>query len=372
MKKQKNNQKVSLMQTAPRQFFSPATSALYTADCELFSAVREAVPIIDAALLKLVRLCGGFEIFTQNKIAEKKLRNFFAQVPVTGGYGVNTFLERYLDSLLCYGNAVGEIVINREKSQIMGLYNAPLNSIEINEDLTPEVLVRTQNGTLQKPPRPSLILFTPLNPKAGEVRGRSLLSGLPFFASVLTTIYKSVGQNFERAGNVRYAVTYKPPQELANSGYTADIAKTIASEWSDGMNATKCGIVKDFVAVGDVDVKIIGAGNVMPDVQIPVRALCEQIVAKLGIPPFMLGLTWSSTERMSSQQADILTSELVSYRRYLEPIIRKIADTFFALEGYTDDVTIKWSEINLQDEVELARAELYRAQAKSLLKGENE
>lgn len=361
-----------MAQCAPRRIFGDGLFPLYTAETNLFTAVREAVPIIDASILKLVRLTGGFEIYCEDKAAQRKLKGFFEQVPVGGGVGVNTFLERYLDSLLCYGNALGEIVLTRDKSKIAGLYNAPLECVELKEgkdSLNPEILLREENGELTKPTYPSLILFTPLNPRAGEFQGRSLLAGLPFFASILTTLYKSVGQNFERAGNVRYAVNYKPPQDIAGSGYTADIAKTIANEWSDGMNATKNGIVKDFVAVGDVDVKVIGAGNVMPDVQVPVRALCEQIVAKLGIPPFMLGLAWSTTERMSSQQADILTSEITAYRRYLEPIIRKIADTYLALEGEAFDVKIKWNEINLQDEVELARAELYRAQAKNL-KGE--
>ncbi len=369
MKKQKTQEKSSLAQCAPRRTFGDSLFPLHTAESSLYSAVREAVPLIDAAILKLVRLCGGFEVFCEDKAAERKIREFFNSVPVGGGVSVNTFLERYLDSLLCYGNALGEIVLNRDKSEIAGLYNAPLESVELKEgknSLNPEILIRTQNGELIKPPRPSLILFTPLNPKAGEFRGRSLLQGLPFFASILTTLYKSVGQNFERAGNVRYAVNYKPPQEIAGSGYTSDIAKTIATEWADGMNSAKNGVVKDFVAVGDVDVKVIGAGNVMPDIQVPVRSLCEQIVAKLGIPPFMLGLSWSTTERMSSQQADILTSELTAYRRYLEPIIKKIADTYLAVHGQAFETKVKWSEINLQDEVELARAELYRAQAKNL------
>ena len=32
----------------------------------------------------------------------------------------------------------------------------------------------------------------------------------------------------------------------------------------------------------------------------------EQLVTKTGLPPFLLGLNWSTTERMSTQQADIL------------------------------------------------------------------
>lgn len=375
MKNKKTKEKSSLAQCAPRRVFAPEVTPLHTVETSLYSAVREAVPIIDAALLKLVRLCGGFEVVCSDKKIERKLKNFFDTVSVGGGVGVNTFLERYLDSLLCYGNAVGEIVLNSDKTEIVGLYNAPLENVELKEgkdSLDPEILIRTQTGELVYPNYPHLIFFTPLNPKSGEVKGRSLLSGLEFFASILTTVYKSIGQNFERAGNVRYAVNYNPPAEFANSEYANDIAKNIAQEWADGMNATKNGVVKDFVAVGDVDVKVIGAGNVMPEVQIPVRALCEQIVAKLGIPPFMLGLSWSTTERMSSQQADILTSELTAYRRHLEPIIKKIADTFLALNFSDGEVKVKWSEINLQDEVELARAELYRAQAWQIKEGKNQ
>lgn len=96
---------------------------------------------------------------------------------------------------------------------------------------------------------------------------------------------------------------------------------------------------------------------------IEVRHLLEQIVSKLGIPPFLLGLSWSSTERMSSQQADILTSELEFYRTLLNPVISKICRYFLRLEGLCDDFEIVWSNISLQDETELAQARLHNAQA---------
>ena len=43
--------------------------------------------------------------------------------------------------------------------------------------------------------------------------------------------------------------------------------------------------VCDFVSVGDVSIKVIGAESDMPDCDIPVRHILEQIIAKLGIPP---------------------------------------------------------------------------------------
>lgn len=89
----------------------------------------------------------------------------------------------------------------------------------------------------------------------------------------------------------------------------------------------------------------------------------EQLVAKTGLPPFLLGLNWSTTERMSTQQADILTSELWALRRTVEPAIRKICRMFLATEGLDDRFEIEWSEISLQDITQEAQADLYKAQA---------
>jgi hypothetical protein len=128
------------------------------------------------------------------------------------------------------------------------------------------------------------------------------------------------------------------------------------------------GPVKDFIAVGDVDIKAIGADNQILDSDVPVRQMLEQIVAKLGIPPFLLGLSWSSTERMSYQQADILTSEIEFYRRAVEPVIRKICSLWLRMNGYADRFTIRWESITLQDITELAQSRLYDAQANKLIR----
>ena len=101
----------------------------------------------------------------------------------------------------------------------------------------------------------------------------------------------------------------------------------------------------------------------MPDCEVPLRAVMEQIVAKLGIPPFLLGLSWSTTEKMSEQQTDILTSELEHYRSMLEPVIRKIVRTHLLLSGCNEPFDIEWDDINLQDAVELSAARLNNAQA---------
>ena len=131
------------------------------------------------------------------------------------------------------------------------------------------------------------------------------------------------------------------------------------------------GTVRDFVAMGDVEIKVIGADNQVLDSEVPVRQILEQLIARTGIPPFMLGLSWSSTERMSSQQADLMTSEITAIRRSLEPVIERICETWLRLRGWGGSVRVEWAEIDMQDEVEQARAELYRRQAEQL-KGDGE
>ena len=138
----------------------------------------------------------------------------------------------------------------------------------------------------------------------------------------------------------------------------------LAGEWSRAMQDTRSGSVRDFVAVGDVDIQVIGADAPVLDSEVPVRQILEQVVAKTGIPPFMLGLSWSSTERMSSQQADMLTTEITAIRRTITPVVERICRLWLRMHGYTCGFEVLWEDINLQDEVEDARAALYLEQAR--------
>lgn len=334
----------------------------------LYTAMREAIPVIDAALDKIVRLTVGFHVECGNQSLAAQLDQFIQTVQVGAScYGLHQFIAIYLDSLITYGNAVGEMVLTPDGKEIAMLYNAKLSDIHIRPGNTPmesEICASVDGISFQPVRYPQLILFTPLNPPAGEICGVSLMRSLPFVTSILMKIWGSIGTNFDRIANLRYAVTYHPGNgDHANA---KDIACAIGKEWADAMGQQKNGVVKDFVAVGDVDIQVIGADNQMIETEIPVRQMLEQIVAKLGIPPFMLGLHWSSTERMSSQQADILTSELESYRRLLDGVLQRILTTWMRLHGSSESVRIVWEDINLQDEVEQANARYIAAQTELL------
>ena len=325
----------------------------------VYAQVRQAVPIIDAAVNKIIRLTDGFRFETGDEMLDIRMNDYFDSINVGGNQrGISAFISNYLSQLLTFCTAVGEVVLSN--NGIYALYNSDLADLELKRAAN-GIDVEFYNYN-EKIPNPSLVLYSVLNPKPGDLCGTSILEGLPFISDILMKIYHTVGENWEHAGNVRYAVICKPSAD-ADGTDAQSRANTIAQAWKDAMDSKS---VKDFVAVGDVSVQVIGADNVCLNSEIPVRQMLEQIVAKLGLPPFMLGLNWSSTERMSTQQADILTTELKAYRRVLTPVISKIGNMYLALAGENCRAEVVWEDITLQDECDGAKAKLYNAQAEKI------
>ena len=329
----------------------------------VFKSLRESVPIIDAAILKIIRLMNDFEFETGSAAVDSAMNSFFEGICVGGNQtGISAFVSTYLSDLLTYGSAVGEMIA--DDNGFYALYNGELNALEVKRARN-NLDIEFYNGG-KKLQRQELIVFSALNPEPGSIMGTSLLRGLPFISDVLLTIYNTIGENWEHAGNLRYAVTYKPADGDTDAGIARERANQICRAWQDAMSSKDT--VKDFVAVGDVSVKVIGADNNVLSSEIPVRQLMEQIIAKTGLPPYMLGLSWSTTERMSQQQADMLTTELEAYRKIITPVLMKIARKYLEVNSLYMPVQVKWADITLQDETEHAKARLYSAQAEKILK----
>lgn len=335
-------------------------------EAALYRAVREAVPVVDAAIGKLVRLCGGLRVECRDERAREGLERFIRTVNVGRGQrGLQAFLDQYLDSMFVCGRAVGEIVPTADGRDIAAVLCGDVGRIEIREGDSPldfALCARDSGGRVRELPRQELLLFTPYQPETGSPYGVSMLRSMPFLAEILVKIFQAVGKNWERTGNVRFAVTCGGGDAAAAQERCAQVAR----EWSAAMQAGRDGAVRDFVCAGDVGIRTIGADNQILDSEVPVRQILEQLVAKTGIPPFLLGLSWSSTERMSSQQADILTSEIAAIRRSLEPVAERVCEWWLRLKGYDDRVKVDWLDVNLQDEESEARAALYRAQARAM------
>ena len=330
----------------------------------VYRELREAIPVLDAAVGKMVRLCGGFQVKCRDARAEKRLGDFLREVPCgRGQMGMDSFLTGYLDSLLTYGRAVGEMVVSR--GHLRAVCWGDVTKLEVQEgDNALDMVLwgRDAGGRMAPLPYPHLLLFTVWNPEPAHPYGVSIFRGMPFLAEILLKIYNTMGINWERAGNVRYSVVCKGGEDM-DPAAVQERGRQMAAEWARAMEDSKNGTVRDFVAVGDVEIGVIGGEAPILNSEVPVRQILEQLVAKTGLPPFLLGLSWSTTERMSTQQADLLTSELWALRRAVEPAVRKVCKTYLALEGLDDRFEIRWDDISLQDIHQEAQADLYRAQA---------
>ncbi len=330
----------------------------------VYRELREAIPVLDAAVSKMVRLCGGFQVKCRSEQAQERLNAFLERMPCGRGQaGMESFLSGYLDSLLTYGRAVGELVV--VNGRLRAVCWGDVTALEVQEGDSPLETVLwgpDAQGRMGPLPYQNLLLFTTWHPEPGHPYGVSMFRGMPFLAEILLKIYNTLGTNWERAGNVRYSVICKGGEDL-DPAAAQERGRAVAEQWARAMEDGKNGTVRDFVAVGDVEIKVIGGEAPVLDSQVPVRQILEQLVAKTGLPPFLLGLSWSTTERMSTQQADILTSELWALRRAVEPAMGKICRTFLALEGLDDRLEICWDDISLQDIAQEAQAELWRAQA---------
>lgn len=338
------------------------------AETALYRSMREAVPILDAAVGKLVRLVGGVSVETEDAAAQTAMDDFLRTVNIGRGQrGIHGFLDMYLDSLFVCGRAVGEIVPSANGRDVAAVLCGNVADVELREGKSPlefEICTR-RAGSVEPLAHQQLLLFTPFQPETDSPYGVSLFRSMPFLTDILLKIYEATGRNWERMGNIRYAVTYKPERDSLSGNLARERGEQIAQEWARAMRESRDGRVRDFVAVGDVEIHAIGADNLSLDSEVPVRQILEQLVAKTGLPPFMLGLSWSSTERMSVQQADLMSSEIFAIRRSVEPVVERICELFLQLRGYGGRVKIRWDDIHLEDMVEEARAQLLLAQARA-------
>lgn len=346
-------------------FWSLNSYTPLNASNHIYRSLREAVPIVDSAINKIVRLMGGFRFSTGNDEVDYEMNRFFEGINVGGNQlGIQAFVDNYVDQLLTYGTAVGEMLC--DENGFYALYNGELDALEVKrkKDSINLEFFNNAGGTPKPIAHPERILFSVINPEAGKILGTSILRGLPFVSDIMLKIFNTIGTNWERVGNIRYAVTYKPQNDGTDSAFARERANQMASAWKEAMSSKDA--VKDFVAVGDVKVSVIGADNQVLDSEIPVRQMMEQIIAKTGLMPYMFGLSWSSTERMSKQQADVLTTELEAYRRAITPILKKIGREYLLINAIGGEAEIEWDDITLQDATELAQARLYNAEAEKL------
>lgn len=166
--RRKKENRGAAVQTAPRKINSSLAMlsdvSSTAVERELYRNLRKSVPVIDAAICKLIRLLGTFKVKTKNSRCQRIIDDFMRNVRTNGtGMGINGFVFSYMESLLTYGEAVGEMVLSRDGKRIAALYNASVEDVEIREGSSPlDLVICTKGDGVLTPVKYSQLVFATL------------------------------------------------------------------------------------------------------------------------------------------------------------------------------------------------------------------
>lgn len=336
---------------------------------DLYDLIREAIPLLDEAVRKYKLLIGSFEIECENESVKKLLDEFKDTVRVNQfQYGIEQFMGQMVDSAISKGFAVGELVYNQTITDIEFLKVARSNGFRfVKKDNIIKLGQVNDLGNVQVYDYDEDIYYLAFDCREGHPQGYSMFYSLPFVGEIFVRIMQSIRNTIWRVGDPSFLVTVTSSDKAGANKCAQDLKESI----TDTFVSRKTGKTRDVYASGPADakieVKVLGAEKDLINLEIPLRSIEEQIVSVTGFPPFMFALyKWSSTERMSKQQNDMIVSTINSYRQMLEPMLIDILEKKLIVSKINVPFTIKWNKVNLMDEKELADTDKSRAETRKL------
>ncbi len=333
---------------------------------KVYKQMRDGIPVIGVGIQNLRRLIGVPKIKLPNTRRQKDWDNWAKSVKAGKvGKGFGTFVSSFVDALIQNGFSTAEIVPYRSRSDIYALLPISGENVVVKNTQDPTKLILAERQPMEPEPVPypvqDWIVYTVYEAEPDNPYGKGLLTGLPFLADILLTIFYATGRNWERFGDLKYSLGFEFPQGT-NPADAQKFVEQTQKSWADAMAKTRQGKVQDFFGTY-VKVSVIGADAQQLDMQVPVRNILEQIVAKTGLPPFVFGFAWTARESMTKTQADILTSLIDDWREMTTPAIVQVVEWWLKFRGYPLDYEIEWNEVSLADIEGLANAELLNARA---------
>jgi hypothetical protein len=343
---------------------------------QVFDTMRQAIPIIDTALDKLSKLTGNPIVTWESEKIQTEWDLWAESVRVAPiSQSLGTWQNGHESRTLLYGTCASNIVIARDGRDVAGLKYIPYATLKLrlNPDDDMDVIVAQQQGGIEP-----VILdrdFIVLNshePQDKSIFGRSLFANCPFIAELPIIMLHAEKSLWTRQGCPPNVITVEIEPDSMDPGSELDFQQQvnaylddIEKNWTDAQNSRNTtGEVKDFFGAGKFTIKTVGSDLKEIEFNIPYRAAIEQIIGVTHLPPFMLGMHWSTTERLSEEQAQSLERIVTDYQADFKPGIAQIADWWARCRGYANaDREITWPTMDIRDRVELARAELFKEQA---------
>jgi hypothetical protein len=381
-------------------------------DGNFYEALREGIPLFDAAVRRLITLNGTIKIIGEKMTCVTALEDFCLSVPVNDMQkGIHAFKENAENETFEQGFSISEFLMNQKQDDIERLVVADSKQITFRKNAagrmepwfrtgTPATTNYTMpsgiineimnarygqslsyNGVDETRLSPDNKLYFSINNENQNPYGVSLFRSTEFVAQVRVTIQNSFKNIAERFGDPMHHVHYKGKAGEKN---LEDRRKTLENDFKSIVTAKRSGKSGDLVTAGgpdsDVSIKLIGLDGNIYTFDIPLRNLTEECVAKFGLPAWMLGIYWSTTERMATLEVEMALADAKIRQAAMLPEYIRLFSNFLKLRGLSwksittsldrkGDWGIIFESPNVRDVVAQAQAQFLLAEADNMRRG---
>ena len=337
---------------------------------DFYEFLREAIPVIDAAFGRLVSLDGHVIVKGDSDSHVDEIQDWIDNVAVNDiQKGMQAFHQNLSNEAFEQGFGMGEYVTDKKRMDIIGLRVADSKFIKFKRTAAGLDIYQKANDDIDyRLLNPANLMYFSINNENQNPYGTPLMRSCEFVAKILATIQNSLLNVWERFGDPSFSIIYKTSKKDG-----ADLAarrQTIETEFNTAIKAKREGKSADFIRAidtnSDITIKVIGADNQVLELEVPARHVLEQIIAKTGLPPWMLGMHWSTTERLSNAEAEMLLADVATRQSAKMPLFFNLVKTMLLLRGRTwkkGDWWLEWGQVNLHDTVQQAQARFLNAQA---------
>ncbi len=340
------------------------------ANLRLYEQLVETIPVLNRALTCIVQLVGVPYVESDDQ-TQAEITEWMDSVVVNRiQTGFANWVPNWLYDHLLYGRAHAELILPDSRNDIYAIQELHTRTIELRPDpdlyslnIVQILAMRGMWVELNK----RLIVTAVHDCRQDLPQGTSLLFGLPFVGEIFTAMMKNQKRIIERFGDPAYHVGYLPPKEMPDptGKLSQGFLAAMMNQWNLMMANRANGETMDFATAGDVKVSVIGAAGETLDFEKPLREIVSQLIANTGLPPFLLGMQWQTTEALSSVEGALLTQMVEQIRRSVEPELYYLIKLRQLLAGGKPDFRLCWNAPTLIDLAETAKADLANAKAEA-------
>lgn len=379
-------------------------------DPNFFEVLREAIPMNDTAINKLISINGRIEIIGEKADCVAELQDFCRFVPVGPmAHGIDEYRKAMWGEGFEQGFGYGELAATSDLKDIEGLRVADSkyiifwkNAAGIAEPwyLYPDTdktrpltdpaeligqIVNARFGTRVNFNQSDMVKLNPANKfylapmiENSNPYGISLFRSQPWVAQILATLQNSMKNSADRFGDPMY---HAHSSGKVSADKISALVKELTDQLTRAITIKRAGGSADIVTAGGeaskVEIRIIGHEGQLFPYEIPLRHVEEQIVASSGLPAWMLGKYWSTTERMAQLEVEIVLADGSMRNTAETPGLIRLFSAVLAMRGkkwktITTDIKkpgdwgFRFIQPNLHNEVQTAQANFLNAEAESM------